>query len=348
MLIDQIEISSVWTDSDVRGSNVTGTPVVSAVLNPTGELIPDDYVITISARAGSTGTVTISSASPNNPYLGRVVTGVTMDDATEVTNIIPGVTIVFDNAAANGNTASIIAGDPYGSFDATGVSAGVPTTGVRHRVHNDGEADVSDAQVLLMTQAIAVKKTGAVFEYIKPFAPGATEKIAGGGSSRVMPYLITITNVAGSGESKTCSVSVDGVVFGADELLDMVSGDTQDGDDVKALGGDNPYRVVAGDLEGLEFAIDPACANTNTANVLVFPSRYIQIAPDVAGVEGTYGTDPVDLTSTGETTGVIAADGYAYYWVRYLVPESANNESNPYPANTAIQASQSTAAGWEE
>lgn len=344
-LVDKLYIASVWTDSSVRANNLTGTPLVSAEKNDTGEAISDEYTLTISARAGSTGTVTVS-ASANNPFSGRVVTGVEMDDTTPVTNIIPGVSIIFDNAAANGNTASIIVGDPYGSFDATGVDAGVPTAGVRHQVENDGDADVSDAKAMLLPMAFLYKKTGSVLEYVRRFAEGAEEKIAGSGSSRVMPYGLTISDVAGSGSGKTCTLSIDGGAFGTDSILDLISGTTQNGTLLKAVGSDNPYKVVDGPLTGLEFAIHPSCANTNTCNVLIFESRYVQIAPDVAGVEGTYGVDDVILTTTGEVDGVILSGDVAYYWTRFLVPEAANNESNPYPTSIALRASQSTAAGW--
>lgn len=109
-LEDQLFIGGVWVASAVRGANTAGTPIVSAALTGTGEEISDDYSLAISARAGSTGTVTVT-AGPNNPYNGRVTTGVTMDDTTEVLDVIPGVTIIFDNAAANGNTATVNVGD---------------------------------------------------------------------------------------------------------------------------------------------------------------------------------------------------------------------------------------------
>lgn len=346
MLKDQLYISGVWTDADVRGENNTGTPVVSAERTGSGEEIADVYTITVSARSGGTATCTVG-ASANNPYNGRVKTLVPFDDTTPVLNVIPGATIIFDNAGANGDLATITVGDPYGAFDASGISAGVPTTGVKHRVYNDGASDVTDAQALLLPQAIYVHKTNIVFEYISPFAEGATEKTAGGGSDRVMPYGLTISGVSGSGGAKVATLSVDGVALGAASLLDLTTGLAVSGTGIKAIGS-YPYSVVTGPLTGLVFSLDAATVNGDSANVLIFPSRYVQIAPDVAGTEGTYGTVPVDLTTTGESDGVITTLGVAYFWTRFLVPSSANNESNPYPCNIAIQASQSTSAGWED
>lgn len=347
-LVDKLFISGVWVDSSVRGENTAGTPVVSAVLSGTGEEISGVYTLTVSNRSGGTGDVTIATADSNNPFNGRVITGVTFDDVTETIDVVPGVTIVFDNAAANTNTAEITVGDPYGSFDASGVGAGVPTTGVRHEVENTGTASVANAKAQLLTQSIWVRNPERVFDYIGPFAENATEKIAGGGSDRVMPYVITISGVSGSGPSKVATISVDGVAMPAGSLLDLTTGDLVSGTGIKAVSPPYPYKVVDGDLEGLEFALHASVANTDECNLLIFPSRYVQIAPDVSGVAGTYGITDVDLTESGQATGVITASGVAYYWTRFIVPLSANNESNPYPANIALTASQSTSAGWED
>jgi hypothetical protein len=346
-LKDQLFISGVWTDSSVQGENTTGTPIVSAALDGTGEEISDLYTLTVSARSGGTGTVTVA-ASANNPFNGRVKTGVNFDDTTEYNNIVPGVAIIFDNAGVNGDAAEITIGSPYGAFDASGVGAGVPTAGVRHRVLNDGTSNVTDSKARLLTQAIQVLITNRVFAFINPFADGATEKTAGGGSDRIMPYAMTISAVSGSGMSKVATLSVDGVAFAADTLLDLTTGLTHSGVGIKAIGSSYPYQVVDGPLEGLVFALDAGVANSDEANVLIFPSRYVQIAKDVAGVEGTYGTSDVDLTEAGQATGVITPSGVAYYWTRFLVPAASNNESNPYPTNVALSASLSTAAGWEE
>ena len=347
-LKDQLFIGGVWTDTDTFGENITGTPLVSANLGATGEEIADVYTLTVSARAGGTGTVTVA-CSANNPFNGRVVTGVAFDDTTEYDNIVPGVVIIFDNAGANGNTAEVTVGSPYGSFDASGAGAGVPTAGVRHRVLNDGASAVANAQAQLLTQAIQVGMINRVFSSINPFADGATEKVAGGGSDRVMPYVLTISDISGSGATKVATLSVDGAALGAASLFDLTAGVAVSGTGIKAVTPAYPYRVITGPLTGMEFALDAGVANLDEANVMIFTSRYVQIAPDVAGVEGTYDVTPVELTEVGQAAGVITATtGVAYFWARFLVPQSANNESNPYPCNIALSGSQSTSAGWEE
>lgn len=346
-LVDQIEITGVFTDSSVRGANLVGQVVVSAEPTSSGQAISDDYTLTVSARAGGTGTITVSTSSPNNPYNGKVVTGVPFDNVTEVLNIVPGATLVFDSDAVNTNTAIINIGDYQGLFDANGVGAGVPSDGVRHKVVNTAGSEAVDCKASLLTQSVMYKKTGDALRYVRPFADGATEKTAGGGSDRVMPYALSISAVSGVGALKVATLSVDGVALDADEVTDLTTGVTEDGVGLKAIDPPHPYAINTGPLEGLEFAIHHDCVDGDIANVLIFPSRYVQIADDVAGVEGTYGTVDVALTEVGEASGVISGGGAAYFWSRMLVPVSASNESNPYPCNIAIQGSESTQAGWE-
>ena len=345
-LKDQIEVAAVWTDSTVRGTNDTGTPITSAVLTGSGRQIADTYTLTVSSRVGSTGTVTVESASKNNPYNGRVKTGITFNSSAVTLEVVPGVSIVFATGGANGDVATVYVGDYKGSFDASGVDAGVPTDGVRHKVVNDGASSVIDCKAGLRTMSVLVAKSGTVFNYIAPFAPTAVEKTAGGGSSRVMPFAMEIENVSGAGGSKVADLLIDGVNFGTDQIQNVTTGELSDGTGLKAVDPPETYLVVGGDLEGLEFALSASCANTNTANILIFPSRYTQIAPDVSGAEGTYSTIDVNLTEVGQTTGVITAGNAAYYWVRNLIPVGASSESNPYPCQVALECSESSDAGW--
>lgn len=345
-LKDKILISAVWTDSSVRHTNTGGTMLTSSADNGTGEALADEYTLTASAVAGGTGTITVGTQSPNNPYKARVVTGVALDGATIYKNIIPGVNLVFSATTANGNASSVFVGVYLGTFDAFGGGAGVPSAGTRHQVENTGTGAVSNGVAKLLTQAVLYKKTGTVFNYTRPFADGATEKTAGGGSNRVMPYALSIAGVAGAGGAKTANLLVDGVVLGAASILDLSTGASVSGTGLKAIAPAYAYRIQTGPLTGLEFALDATCADGDVANVLIFPSRYVQIAPDVAGAAGTYGTANVTLTEAGQAAGVIQPAGVAYYWTRILVPSGASSESNPYPANVALSGTETGAAGW--
>lgn len=350
MLKDQLFISSAWVDAAVRLANGVGTPVLSAEDNGDGRAIADVYSLAFAAVIpGVSANVTVTSSSPNNPYSG-VTTAIVLDDTTVYDNIVPGVDLVFDNAAGflNSWTATVSVGEFLGTFDAFGGGAGVPSAGVRHRVENDGTGAVSASKAVILPIAKWVKKDGIVFDTVKTFADTAVEKQAGGGSAQIVPYVFSIASVVGAGAAKTCSVSVDGVEFPANSLQNLSTGVAQSGDLVKAISPGAFYRVILGDLTGLEFAISANVANGDTANVLIFEPRFIQIAPDVAGVAGTYGTADVTLTQSGQAAGVVQPTGVAYFWRRVLVPAGANAESNPYPGDVALKGTETGAAGWDD
>jgi hypothetical protein len=339
MLRDQIFEGAAWVDSDSRPTNTTGTPVVSAVANRDGRGLADEYFLTFAAVVvGVSANVTVTTTSPNNPY--RATRAVALDGLTVHKDVIPGLDIVFSaNAGFTGAWAATIkVGEFLGTFDAFGGGAGVPSAGVRHRVLNDGTGAVSNAKARVLPTVKWVKKVGTVFSGVKPFAEGSTEKVAGGGSSRVVPYVLSISAVAGAGAGKTCTVSVDGVAFPAASLRDLSTGNTQDGTLVKAVAPGNYYRVILGNLIGLEFAIDAGVANGDAANVLIFAPRFIQIAADVAGVASAYGTADIILTEAGQAAGTIQPGGTAFYWRRVLVPAGGNAESNPVPGDIALTA----------
>jgi hypothetical protein len=347
-MIDEIMEEAVWVGSGVRHTNNAGTVLASSADAGTGEAIPDVYTITLSGVAGGTGTFTVNTQAPNNPWKGRVKTGVALDGVTARTDIIPGVSLVPSALGANTNTATVRVGVYEGTLDAYGPGAGIPTDGVRHRVTNDGTGAVSEAVAHLDTQAIYVRLTGSVFEYVEQFAPGATEKTAGGGSSQTVGYSLTASAVSGAGEGKVATISVDGAALPAASVVDLSNGDELSGVGLRAVAG-QAYRVQSGPLTGLVFAIDPDVANGDDANILIFPSRYVQLAPDNNGgaepVTG-WGTDDVPLTQAGEDEGVILPAGVAYYWTRINVPVGALSRSNPYPGLVDIRARDTGGANW--
>lgn len=344
-LIDKIDPGSGFVPSAVRVVHIVGTPVDSAVSLDDGELIPDEYTLTLSAVSAGTGTVTVDTGSINNPFNGAVFTGVALDGSTERTDIVPGLTLIFDNAGANGQSSTIYVGSYFGTISSIAVGDGLPATGIRHQVLNTSVGTVTNAKARILTQSIQVKKTGSAFSYVANFADGATEKVAGAGSYRIMPYVVAVKDITGTGDDKTASVYVDLDGPGALTIKDRTTGEHQTGVDLRAVEGQQ-YEVVSGPLKGLIFAIDPDCAEDDDANILIFSNRYAEIAPDDAGSEGTYGNSDVDLTETGFATGVITPNGVAYYWVRVRVPGSSNNESNPYLANVALTGEDSGSAGW--
>lgn len=333
-----------WKDANVRLTNTSGNPLVSAVDNQSGEAIADIYTMTFSAViAGTSANVTLGTQSPNNKYKGRV-RAVALDGVTVHNDVIPGLGIVF---SANGGflgtwTATVYVGTFFGTFDAFGAGAGVPTAGERIRVQNTGTGIVSGAKAQLEKRALLRRHTGNALSSIKPFAEGATVKVVGG-TNQVTNYALTIANIAGAGAGKTCDLAIDGVTFGAASIRDLSTGGLVSGVGLKAVAGQT-YRVVTGALTDLEFSIDPTCANGDRANVTIWLDSFVQIAPDVAGAEGAYGTADVVLTEVGQAAGTISPAAYAYFWRRTSVPAGGNSESNPYPGNIKVTAVEGGAA----
>lgn len=345
-LRDQIWNGAAWVDSALRTANLVGALLAAAAESATGEALADEYTLTLSAVAGGTGTVTVQTLSPNNPYNGRQALGVALNGATTYKNIVPGVTLTFTAGQVNGAQSRVYVGQYLGTFDAFGAGAGVPSASTRHRVYNDGAGAVSVSVAQLLTQAVMYKQIGNALLYVEPFADGATEKLLPG-STRTQPYNLTVANVAGAGAGKTADLRIDGALFGAASILDIATGAMTDSNALKAIAGGYRYRVVAGPLTGLEFSLDAACANGDESNVLIFPSRYVQIAPDDgAGGPGAWGTADVVLTQEGQAPGVVQPGGEAFYHTRILVPIASGAESNPHPANVALSGTAATPANW--
>lgn len=344
-LEDQTLVGGVWTPTAARAVNTTGAPLTSVADNGDGEAIADVYTLVLSAVAGGTATVTVAASSPNNPYNGKVVSGVPLDGATAVTNVVPGLNVIFSNTGANGNVGTVYVGQFLGTFDSFGAGAGVPSASVRHRVLNAGTGAAESAKASLQTQAVMFKKVGRALQFVSAFAPGATEKVAGGGSTRTMPYALSIANVSGAGSAKVADLYVDGVIVGAGVLTDP-NGTAVGGAGIKAISPAYIYTFNSGPLTGLQFALDANCANGDIGNVLIFASRDIQIAPEVAGAPGAFATTDVVLTQSGQPAGVIQAGGEAFFYVRALVPSGESSEKNPLPANVALSGIASTAANW--
>jgi hypothetical protein len=330
-LRDQIEEtpgSGIWVDSNCRSNNLVGTPLVSASSNESGEAMPDKYTLTFtSVNVGAhTATVIVQTNSPNNPY--RNLTGITIniDGATVYKNVIPGLDLVFSGSSSFVNTWSteIRIGTNLGIFSSFGDDAGDPGAWVRHRILNDTAGAAAQCKVKLQAMAIYVRTAGTVFENVKRSAPTATEKIAGGGSNRISPYHITVANVTGSGGSKTTDILVDGSLVAVQALDGSYSGTSA------GLSVTKDYKITSGALQSVQFKPSSLCVSGNTANILIFPARHMQIAPDNTGTPGTPSSTEIVVTQAGESAGTVQPGQVTYYHLRANVVEGANAESNPY------------------
>jgi len=328
----------VWVGMACRFTNLTGTGVFSAAANDDGSAIAGTYLLTFSSvSAGVSATVTVSSSSANNPYNARVKTTRLLDETTVYSDVIPGIDIVFDAAAANGNTSQIRVGFDHASLAAFPPAAGTPGTPRRIKVTNNHPTDpLPLPAATLKTMAKRFKKTGVVFLRTRPFAPTAVEKLDG---NQVVPYVLAVSGVTGSGAAKVMDLKVDTVLITTvTNLTDLTTSDSS------GLNVVDYYRIETGDLTSLEFKLSEDAVNSDFENLLIFPARYLQIAPDVGGpAPGAWGV--TDLALADELA-PLEADA-AYYWQRPLVPDGANSESNPYPMEVCLEGQVASGAGWD-
>jgi hypothetical protein len=198
-------------------------------------------------------------------------------------------------------------------------------------VHNTGDDAAQNVRAVVTRHAKVFPTAGIVFEKLFDFAASAVEKITDG---QVQPYAITVENKTGSGAGTTADIKVDGA---------LVNVSDQEGNESTsaALAVTSVYTIIDGDLEGVEFQLSQLITNAATANILIFNSRFMQIAPDLGGAPGDWGTSDVAITSDGE-----AAGGFGFFHVRMLAPDGSISDSNPYICDVEIIAETSSPAGW--
>lgn len=347
-LIAYILVDGDWVDASaiVLKNGYVGPPgpdiflALSVTANFDGRAIADIYNLEISSVVASTsGLIKVTCGSASNPYNDQVGVTVNLDNTTEYTDIIPGVTLVFFTNAIEGLTASIQVGQPFGGFNAFPPDSGDPSDPVRVKVVNTGTADGSACSARLLPNLKRVKKTGIVFAAIHGPAEGATEKLSG---EQVAPYGVVVSNVTGVGPAKTMDVRVDGNTFNVINLTDS-STSASTGLNVVDF-----YRATDGDLEGMEFQLSEDAVNSDEENVLCFSQRFSQLSADFDGIPGDWGLDDIVLTEDGQNDGVISAGGAAYFWVRVLAVDGGNSSSNPYIVDVAIEGTAESAAGWTD
>lgn len=364
MLVDEFYESATWKTTNARFSNVVGTMLdVTTLLEDVpyfeAGIIPDTYTFVASASSGSGATrqctLTITTASKNNPVNGKVATNVIVgtpyDDSWY--DLIPGVVqLYFDGTANDGDTFIVSIGRFQGTFEAGGVTAGVGSTGTRHKVTNNGTVDVVQCKARVLPQITYMVKTGHVLYSAKNFAEGATEKLDPL-TGQLLPYVMSISGVTGTGSTRTCNILLDGVLFPAGSLKDLTANTVVSGTGIKcphvASDADvRPYKVLTGPLMGMEFAISEQSVNGDFMNIIVSGAKYAQLAPDLTGTEGEYGTADVDLTESGQTVGTITPSGVAYYWSRILVPEGSSGLGNPALVSICLEGNESEpgSANW--
>jgi hypothetical protein len=345
-LIFEVESSpgaNDWYAANNAFENNEGTPVVSVAETLSGALIPGTYTVTFTGSdPGVDATAEVSTADPNNPNDGNTAT-VDLDGATPSTNLIPGLSIIFDDDAGFDDTweAVITVGHDFGTKANFGAGAGSGSTGIRVRAHNTGDDTGSNCKAEVAPIAILVEKVGRIFDKVLTFADSAVEKLDV--DDIVSPYAITVENKTGTLAAITADIKVDGALVDVINLTDDTEGTSED------LTVVDRYRITDGDLQDIVFQLSQSILNTATANLLIFAAALIQIAADENGSPGTWGTADVVLTAAGEAAGVIPADDVAYFWIRVLIPEgSLYSKSNPRPVPIRLYGEAAGSANWAD
>lgn len=341
--IEEVEGSGTWVDMAVRKTNTTGSAVSTATPNDRGELIAGVYDLTFAnVVPGVSADVTVVASSANNPY-NRTTVGVALDGSTVYSDLVGGADLVFSGSGSFSNTwaSQIRCGLDFGVFNAFPPDAGTPSDSRQIQIENDGAANAEGCVARLLTMAKRFRKnvSEVVFALVKPFAENATEKLDG---DKVIPYEASVENVSGSGSGKTMDLKFDGATVTVKNLTTQATAAST------GLNVVDRYRVTTGDLQDLVFKLSQDASEDDVENVLIFEPRFTEIAEDVGGGPGTFGTSDVTLTESGQSSGVITAGGFGYVHVRVTVPDGGNSSSNPYPCDVALQGAVTGAAGWAD
>jgi hypothetical protein len=339
----QIETSpGVWEDAALRSSNVTGSALVSAIANDSGEAIGGSYRVTLSSVVpGVSADFSVAAGSGANPYDGRTGS-LAADGSTPNKGVVGGVDLVVSASAADGDEIRLDLGYPWPAMDAFAPAAGRASDPVRVRVQNDGSLSGESCRALLLPIAKRYQTTpgSPVLDGLRTFADDAVEKASDG---HVQPYVAAASNVTGSGDSKTLDVEFDGALVNVQDQTSLATGTSA------ALKVTRWYRVLDGDLKDVEFKPAAGASNGNEENLMVFAPRFVQLATDISGAPGgDFGTDPVTLTEADHVDGVVSPGGFAFYQKRLLAPSGSPTASNPYPVEVCLEGRAPDAAGWKE
>jgi hypothetical protein len=353
MLVDYV-IDVTSRPNNMRVSNVVGAMLDEASMVGDAQYmdagaIPDEYTLEVLTLVGTVLGIKVTSASGKNPW-DRTVSGFDIDAEGYFSDkLVPGVFIYFTGSTppAVGDKSVIKVGSYGGAFINGGENAGDPSAAIRHRVNNEGTNPVTLCKARLLTQVLAAAKVtthgSPIFISLRPYAVGAVEKTDA--DRRVVPYALKVVNVVRDAFFATSlDLQVDGVTLGAASIRNLTTDTLVSGVGltVQTFASPYPYRIETGPLTGLEFVLHQQCEENDITNVLVFPSRYVQLAPDITGDPGVFALDDIDL-------GTIEAGSDAFYWSRIVVPDGANSISNPYPCNIYLEGTEDEAgsAGWD-
>lgn len=304
------------SNRDISGSyrNVTGTPVLSAVLadeqtDGAANAIAGIYRFTF--ESGTTVSVeAVYTEDVGNPLLFSGTRSVTVDDVTENENILPGWEIVFSSALSTGDIFEIGVGCYWDSTNSEWVRVlprgpvipDLPTGELSLVIENDSGGTLVSSK-LVATNAARIENDQ---DYNRPFlACRQTGLLDPDQDSDLLGSAVTFTNFS-AGSPNTVDILVDGSpidVYDVTGSALITNGVGLKCDDT------NIYRFAdTTKFQSLEFVLSSSLTGSDTATIYVSDGGdAVQLA--LVGGNWISGTTGVDLTEDGESVTGTVTDG---------------------------------------
>ena len=329
------QVASTDGNLRYRFENTVASPIVSVTDRLDMVARAGQYRITgLGATSVSIG-VESEGGSARHPYHNPTGVTVVADGVTKNWNVVPGFGIAFANTLAVGQEALFTVEDYLASdatvtevFDPGIVDAAGATTPVQLAVLNAGDQPSGLSKMIALpgtapeTLADAALAT-TWFARLTNHLSASHEKEGASGYYDVT-FLNWQTDPGGSGKKVAdMYIAKDG---GAAVLA--ASQAKFDGETPQQYGESN-WNDAGNPCPGVCIVLADTTADPSaiTIRIRVDGQAYTwcYYAPEVsAGVPGTYVNAEVDLTKSGESTGVITVGGAAYAWSKYVVPSSVS------------------------
>ena len=306
--------------------NTTGTPIVSVTPNEEGNLVAGLYTLTFATGSvvpGVSATCLIASADPKNPNINLSPgVAVVLDGSTPNKGVIRGLSIVFSSSGSfnEGWTAKAYIGayfvapstetrvTAFGTQDAGAISPAQ-----RLAIRNDGDTIGIDCSVKIVNKARFKHTNGTPFTKMYQLQLNPTA------DTDTLGKAVAFSNYT-PGSPKTIDMTVGGTGY---TMVNLNTGQSHPGGAALVIDGVTPYKFADGTkYQGVVIILDTSIVdNTPTATIYVSDgAQFVEIAPDVAGVPGTWqpGTTALTLTQDGGSNpGEIGVGLTAFYHTRF-------------------------------
>lgn len=316
---------------DFRYENTQSTPIASASALENGQEISDVYELTFTNLGGGSFSVdVVAGAGSKNP---NHATGVACvcDGATPNYDIIGGVALVFSASTDTGWKAKVAIGAIMTGAGATTdvlnrgiVDAGTSSTEKQIAAKNVGDAASATTHIRAVPGFYWTPwDRRDIVLLIDNHTDDTLEHNAGKGT-----YEITFTDWGDDAVTgfKKCNLYVakDG---GAPVLA--VTNAQFDGA-TRYQYGHADYNDTDDPLEGLSIILQNTSADPSAYTItlaVIDGWQWEELAEDLTGSPGSYGTGDLTLTQSGETSGVVQDGGNAKFWSRWNLPDDAEPDA---------------------